>query len=510
MTTFDAKPAGSPPAGANDRRALAIVGAFLAARLVFAILLGPGVDESYTLAISRTLSLSYFDHPPLHQWVAHFAALALGEGIGARLPFVALFAATGWLIYLMTRDLFGREAAVVALFCFNVAPFFFASAGTWVLPDGPLLFGLALAAFALVRLFFGEEGGRSWRLWLLAGAGFGLAGLSKYSAALTVAGLAAFLALVPDQRRGLKHPAPYVAAALAAAMVAPVFVWNARHGWVSFAFQGSRGAPAAFRPVQGAQMALGEIVYLFPWLFAALAASLFAAFRKRRDKRQLLLLCLALPSIVVFSLTPFWGGRGLPQWTMPGWLFAFPLLGAWVKERGFWRGTLRAWALVSAGVLAAAVAVVTVQARTGWPLRLFPAARAIPDPTLEAFSWDGLRKAPLFDPPPAFVVAAKWSDAGKIALALGPGVPVFVISDDPRGWAFVDGRSNLVGRNGVVVVRSSDQAVAKALAAPLFQSQAAPRNLSLTRNGYPEIELALIPAMGLKRELPPPYPGPRR
>lgn len=492
----------SSGAAPTDFQALAILAAFLTARIVFAFLLGFGVDESYTLAISRTLSLSYFDHPPLHQWIAHFAAKAFGETIGARLPFIALFAGTGWLIYLLTRDLFGREAAIVALFSLNVAPFFFASAGTWIVPDGPLLFGLALAALALARLFFGGEDERAWRLWVVSGLGLGVAGLSKYSAALTVVGLAGFVALTPRQRRWLKHPAPYAGAALAAAMVAPVFVWNARHGWVSFAFQGARGAPGAFRPIQGLQMAIGEIVYLLPWLFAALVAGLALAFRKRRDERRLFLLCLALPPIVVFTLTPFWGGRGLPQWTMPGWLFAFPLLGLWVKERALSHATVRIWGLASAGFLIATIAVVTVQARTGSLLRLVPTARAIPDPTLEAFGWDGLRSAPLFNPPPAFVVATKWSDAGKIAVALGPRIPVYVVSDDSRGWAFVDGGSNLIGRDGVIVVRSSDLAIAQALAAPLFRSLGSPDHVSLTRNGHSEIELALIPAMGLKRELP--------
>src|SRR5574337_629276 len=414
----------------TDFQALAILAAFLTARIVFAFLLGFGVDESYTLAISRTLSLSYFDHPPLHQWIAHFAAKAFGETIGARLPFIALFAGTGWLIYLLTRDLFGREAAMVALFSLNVA-----------------------------RLFFGGEDERAWRLWVVSGLGLGVAGLSKYSAALTVVGLAGFVALTPRQRRWLKHPAPYAGAALAAAMVAPVFVWNARHGWVSFAFQGARGAPGAFRPIQGLQMAIGEIVYLLPWLFAALVAGLALAFRTRRDERRLILLCLALPPIVVFTLTPCWGGRGLPQWTMPGWLFAFPLLGLWVKERALSHATVRIWGLASAGFLIATIALVTVQARTGSLLRLVPTARAIPDPTLEAFGWDGLRRAPLFNPSPAFVVATKWSDAGKIAVALGPRIPVYVVSDDSRGWAFVDGGSNLIGRDGVIVARSSDLAI---------------------------------------------------
>src|SRR5271166_1502977 len=228
------------PAEDSDLRAAAIIAGFLAARLFFASLLEPGIDESYTIAVARTLSLSYFDHPPLHQWIAHFTALALGEGAVMRLPFIVLFAATGWVSYRMTRDLFGARAATIALFSLNVAPIFFASAGSWVVPDGPLLFGLAVAGWALARLFFLTSPDRSpvWGLWLLAGAGLGVAGLSKYSAALSAAGLAAFVLLAPKQRRWLTHPAPYVAAAVALAMTAPVVMWNAEHGWASFQFQG--------------------------------------------------------------------------------------------------------------------------------------------------------------------------------------------------------------------------------------------------------------------------------
>ena len=422
-----------------DRAAVVIVAAFLAARLAFALLVGPGVDESYTLAISRALDLSYFDHPPLHQWIVHFAAKTLGEGLGARLPFILLFAATGWTYYRMTADLFGSQAAIVALFALNASPFFFASAGTWIVPDGPLLFGLAAAAWALARLFFAAPVDRAsvWRLWLVAGVALGVAGLSKYSAALSVLGLLAFVAGSRSQRRWLADPAPYVAAAGALVLIAPVAVWNLRHGWVSFGFQGARGAPgAALKPAQLLAMALGEIAYLSPWLAAPLAMGLAAAWRKRADPRRLFLLCLALPPILVFTLTPLWGARGLPHWTMPGWFFAFALMGAWAEDRGVSGRALRRWAFASAGLLAAMVAIVSVEAATGWPLRLLP-HRPGADPTLEAFGWRGLRDAPALRPPPAFVLAAKWSDAGKIALALGPEVPVFVVSDDPRGWAFV-------------------------------------------------------------------------
>ncbi|RBP17157.1 dolichyl-phosphate-mannose-protein mannosyltransferase [Roseiarcus fermentans] len=491
-----------------DRLAAIVIAAFLVARLVFALLLGPGVDESYTLAIARTPALSYFDHPPLHQWIAHAAASAFGEGVGARLPFLALFAVTGWIYYRMTADLFGPRAGIVAVFGLDAAPFFFASAGTWIVPDGPLLFGLAAAAWALAKLFFGPGSGRAteWALWLAAGGALGLAGLSKYSAALAVVGVLAFVAISPGRRRWFADPAPYAAAALALVMIAPVVVWNARHGWASFGFQGARGAAGSgLKPAQVAAMALGEVAYLSPWLAAPLGLGLIAAWRKRADERRLFLLCLALPPIVVFTLTPLWGARGLPHWAMPGWFFVFALMGAWVEDAHVTDRALGRWGLACAGALAAIAGLVAVEARTGWPLRLLAPGAA--DPTLEALDWGALRDAPAMRPRPAFVLAQKWSDAGKIALALGPETPVFVISDDPRGWAFVAGESGLAGRDGVLATRAPDAAAAAARAAEIAGSLGPPQAFLLTRGGEPAIALTLIPVHRLTRALPLPYPG---
>src|SRR6185312_12945063 len=239
-------------------RALAILIGFAAARILFSLSVGLGVDESYTVAISRHLSLSYFDHPPLHLWIVHFTALALGENVALRTVFVILFIATGWIYFRATRILFGNRPAFIALFALNVTPFFFASAGGWIVPDGPLLFGLVIAASAAARLFFPEppEAPAPWRLWLLVGVGLGLAGLSKYSAVLTAGGFAAFVMLSRKERRWLKHPAPYVSACVALAMISPVIWWNARNGWVSFAFQGARGVPGGLHPAQFLTMAL--------------------------------------------------------------------------------------------------------------------------------------------------------------------------------------------------------------------------------------------------------------
>jgi Dolichyl-phosphate-mannose-protein mannosyltransferase len=494
----------------RDSLALTFLAGFFVARLLFAFGFGLGIDESYTLAISRRLSLSYFDHPPLHVWLAHFAALALGENVAARIPFIALFSATSWIFYRLCCGLFGPRAALIALFALNVTPFFFASAGSWIVPDGPLLFGLAIAALAAARLFFQDSVDKAlaWPLWLSIGVGLGLAGLSKYSAVLTAGGLGAFMVLSPQQRHWLRHPAPYVAAFVALVLVTPVLLWNAENHWASFAFQGGRGVPnGVLRPTQSLTMILGEVAFLSPWIFAPLVAGIVAAFPRWRDERRLFLLCLSLPAIVLFSLTPLWGGRGQPHWTMPGWFFAFPLMGAWVEEFGVSRRALRCAAFVSSALLAVIASVAVVQVSTGWPLAIFAARSHLTDPTLEAFDWQDLANAPIFDEPPRFVISTKWSDAGKIALALGPHVPVFVLSNDPRGWAFQDESRSFVGQSGVIVTPAADAVSTSAVVRPLFASLGQPRLYDLGRSGRSEIKLALIPATGLTRGLTMPYAG---
>jgi hypothetical protein len=497
-----------PSLDAPARMALAQIVAFALARLALAATLGPGFDEAYTIVVARRLDLSYFDHPPLHQWIAHYAALALGEGAATRLPFVALFAATGWLTFALTRRLFGARAGLVALFALNVSAFFLVSAGGWVVPDGPLLFALAGAALTLAKLFFDAPSRRAvWGLWLAAGLWLGLAGLSKYSAALFVVGLVAFVALSPRQRRWFAHPAPYLAALLALAIVSPVIVWNWRHGWVSLAFQGGRGAVAgAWRPAQVGAMLLGEIAYLTPWIFVPLAGGLIAGARRAlQDERRLFLVCLALPPILLFTLTPLWGARGLPHWPMPGWFFAYPLMGAWLGEPWAARLGLKRWAVASAALMGAIALLVVTQAATGWATRLVPAPAGAVDPTLETLDWGALRAAPALQDA-AFVVAAKWMEGGKIALALGPRTPVFVFSDDPRGMAFLDDSARFVGQDGVVVVpqRRLDQTLAQLR--PYFSRFDPPQPLALGRAGRDEIPLALVAAHGLTRAFPVPYP----
>ena len=245
---------------------------------------------------------------------------------------------------------------------------------------------------------------------------------------------------------------------------------------------------------------------LAPWIFVPLFGALVMGARRAFvDEKRLFLLCLALPPIIVFTLTPLWGARGLPHWPMPGWFFAYPLLGARLDEPWAAKFSLRRWGTLMAALLGVVAVLVASQAATGWATRLVRLPAGAVDPTLEMLDWGGLRAAPLPEGT-AFVVATKWMEAGKIGLALGRQMPVFVFSRDPRGFGLIDDSARFIGRDAVIIVPEQRLVATLFELRPYFASFDPPQSLTLRRGDEDAVELALVPARGLTQAFPLPYP----
>lgn len=475
---------------------------------MFAI--GLGIDEDYTLANAQSFALSYFDHPPLHQWIATLALRMFGFNTWARLPFVLLFAGTSWWLFRLTWHLFGARPGLWALLALNLSGFFALSAGGWVVPDGPLLFGLSWAAVEMARLFFpGNEVLHPWRRWLAIGAWLGVAGLSKYSAIFAPIGLMLFVATSRAHWHWLRHPAPYVGALLALGMTLPVLVWNAENHWVSFAFQGGRSLPGdGFNLKHVGGMIGGQAGLLLPWVFVPLLMGLFAAIpAARTDEPRRFLLCLGLPAIAFFTITPLWGPRGLPHWSMPGWFFLFPLLGVWMASGCAPWLHPRVWLAASCVASAVGIGFGASQASTGWMERVWPTLFKTGDPTLEALPWTQLRVAPTFVSRPDFILTDRWGDAGKLAAAFGGTIPVLVFGDDPRQFAFTTESAILLHKNAVLAVRGSHAAQDLPRMAAVFASTGAPATVWLGRGSVAELPIVLMSANDFRVPFTPPYQG---
>jgi 4-amino-4-deoxy-L-arabinose transferase-like glycosyltransferase len=496
---------------APEHAAIALIALFLVFHLALAATLGLGVDECYSIGVAHDLGLFYFDHPPAHYWIAHLFMPLLGDGRALRLPFVAMFSATSWLLFAWARQLFGATAGLWALLALNLSAFF-TLAGTWVVPDGPLLLCLTAAALTISRALFADGAAPSpWRTWIVAGLWIGLAGLSKYHAVLFVAGLLIYVASSAKRRALLRHPAPWVGAAVALAVVAPVVVGNAEHHWASFAFQGGRALGTGAFPKVGQFLVGigGQCVWMLPWIFVPMAIAAFAALRRgRADDRSWYCLCLGVPTIAVFTLIPLWGGLGIPHWSMPGWLMLYPVLGAYLAAEAAVRRRPRTWALASAALLVVLAVVLVGHAATGYARVLLPAAVAKKDPTLEALEWtalgDELRRRRLLDVSGLFIVAVHPIDMAKIDQALHDAMPMQIFGESKQ-YAFRYDAAALVGRDALIIGRSDRIGAIEPLLVPYFRSIEELPPFAFGRSGVPEIELRIFYGHTLVKPLPSPY-----
>lgn len=505
------------------RSVLLVIGIGLVLRLILAATIGLGVDESYVVSVSRHISLSYFDHPPVHFWlVRSFAWLTGSEHpVILRLPFILLFAGTTWLMYLLSSRLFGDRAGFFAALTMNISAVFSLSTGGWVLPDGPLMFFMLAAATVLERIIFSRELVSPIGLWCLFGLLTGLGMLSKYHAIFILAGLFAYLLTSPRSRKLLATPGPYIAVVVAFSAFSPVLIWNWGHDWISFLFHSGRAAAKGFSPGSFAANIAGQAIWLLPWIWLPLVWTfldnvLSGAERYKRNTlrdRSWWLCCLASGPIILFTAATLWGSQGLFHWQAPGYLLLFPLLGLAVAEKAtVSRKLVNVWLKGSTVVFLLLVSVLASHTATGWLQDAMPEAFAQGDPTLESLDWNDLGPALqdrgyLSDKAmdSIFIVSTHWIEAGKIDYALGGKLPVILLSKEPHHYPFMHSQSEFRGKNALIITRENGSKDAEIALNPYFDSLSRIDNITIHRQQRPEFMLVLYEAKNFHGDYPLPF-----
>lgn len=283
-------------------------------------------EEAYYWNYAQHLDIGYLDHPPMVAWL-----IWLGTGIFGHSEFaVRSGAALTWLIavfflFQLTRNLYGKTAALVAVLLGSALPFFF-SMGLLMVPDAPLTAAWAGTLHFLERATFG--GRRT--AWWGVGACLGLGMLSKYTIALLGPAAFLFLLLDPHSRRGLRSPWPYAAAGLALLLFSPVIAWNASNDWASFAFQTTRRLGAD--PRLSLHLLVGCILLLItPIGLAAAAMALFPRVGSR-DRRLAFAAVHTLVPLGVFVAFSLFHQVKL-NWTGPLWLAMLPAIAHGIATR---------------------------------------------------------------------------------------------------------------------------------------------------------------------------------
>jgi 4-amino-4-deoxy-L-arabinose transferase-like glycosyltransferase len=477
---------------------LILITAFM--RVTFATALGLGFDESYMVAAGRDLQWGYFDHPPAAWWMAWAAARFAGTdaAVVVRLPFILLFGLTTALMYRVSASAFGARAGFWAACVLNIIPVLGVTAGSWVLPDGPLLAALLGMVACLMAALHAAEGSfqqraASWGWWLGFGGCAGLALCSKYTAVLTVAGVGAYLVTNPAARRWLLRPQPYVALLAMLLIFAPVLVWNAQHGWVSFLFQAGR-AGGRFHPFGPVATLAGEAFFVIPWVWL-LAMWVFGCALRRgpADAHRWFFACLAAPPIVVFALLSF-HSRILFHWASPGYMMLAPLMGAALAR--YDARALRLGLVGTAVFLSVALGVLGTEARYNWMSHGFETFAMDIDPDIEIVDWTSLRtelaQRGLLGRPGLIVAATKWYEAGKIDYALEGSSKVICLGSDPRQYGMSVGDTGEDGADVLIIAPRKTLAAIMGQFGTLFENITLLPPATVLHNGRPAMLLPLF------------------
>jgi 4-amino-4-deoxy-L-arabinose transferase-like glycosyltransferase len=329
------------------RTAIIILLAGFVVRLVIAIWLHPGFDESYYYLYTLHPDWSFFDHPPLVAITTSIGIWLTGQVSQFTIRIGTLLIYTGSLVflYLAALRLYTLQIAISALAIASAIPIFQIAFGTLNIPDTPLLFFWTISLWLAAQEFFDDRVYRpSYRLTLLC-LTVGLACLGKYHGFVLGLGLLGFCLFSPNYRRALTSKWFLIGIAVFLLTISPVLYWNITHEWASFRFQSERAIPDGGYQIKPVIVTLlVEMLYLFPTfglplLWATIRATIGQirnfdwqqyvngnTLRTERDlEKRSLLLWLSLPLILGLTIVSGYQ-QILPAWKMPGYWSATILL----------------------------------------------------------------------------------------------------------------------------------------------------------------------------------------
>ena len=291
-------------------------------------------DEAYYTLWSRSLSFGYLDHPPMVALLIRAStSLFGGSELGVRALSLLVVGAMPALIAFIAWRLFdSAEKAALAALMWIAMPLVSIGA-VFVTPDAPLVVFWTLGLAALVELWRTGE-----KRWLIA---LGLCSASRCNRnsppPFSPPASASPWSRRPRCDAGLSRPHSLPSLAIALAIFAPFVVWNAAHGWATFAKQLGRAPPTGFAPYYLAEFVIAQTGLMNPLVVAALVPAVAAIpwrapiATRSRDEARRILACTIAPATVYFLLHSL-HDRIQGNWLAPLYPAAAILAADWVAE----------------------------------------------------------------------------------------------------------------------------------------------------------------------------------
>lgn len=322
-------------------------------------------DEAQYWAYGRELAFGHYSKPPLVGWLIELSTSIFGDTLfGLRFFAPLAHLAIGALIFLTARRLFDARTGFWAALVYSAAPGVSISA-LLMTTDPPMMAGWALALYASVRIAEVRPGKKTpepWAWWAVMGFGIGAGMLAKYTGGVFVVGALGYALMsrerpiAPTRRKGAM-----IAAGTALLTLSPNLIWNAGHGFVTFAHLGEN---AEIRPDRGLVHPdeLGEFLgaqfgVIGPVAFLAVLAALamFARAEARSDWKARLLAWQTAPLLVAMCVQALLS-QAQPNWAAPAYVAGSILAARFLLARD-WSRALRLHAWIGGVALAAVLAL---------------------------------------------------------------------------------------------------------------------------------------------------------
>jgi 4-amino-4-deoxy-L-arabinose transferase-like glycosyltransferase len=287
--------------------AVGLIAVLTCMRCVYAGVVDLRTDEAYYWTFSKENVLCYLDHPPVIAWFIRLGTAIFGDtNFGARFAGIVAMAVSQLLLADIVRRVTHDLRAVILAVLMPEAALYYGLLMAKIAPDIALIpFALAMI-WALVRLKESDDG----RWWLAAGVFAGFALLSKFTAAMLLPAVVAFMLVPAWRRRWLVSPYPWLAVLIAVLIFSPVLIWNAQHDWASFKFQFVRASSAHEFSLRTTSEFLGLQIgqvgpVLLPVVLSGALLSAWRGYRKGDPIAILLSTCVLVPFLYFFwkSLT---------------------------------------------------------------------------------------------------------------------------------------------------------------------------------------------------------------
>lgn len=366
------------------RYTLYLLGVSTVVRLFLANALEFGNDEVYYWLYAKYPALSHFDHPG---FVGLFIQFFTGNlwwetELAVRLAAVIPATIAMYVVFLMGVMLRDEQTGFVAVILYNLSLYGGIIAGTFILPDAPLVLFWLLACYFFMKSIPYEPNKTNRRFMVLGLFFTGCAMYSKYQAVFLLVGLFAYLLIY--NREWLRQAAVYLGLLFPAIAIGLVGYWNFENDFISYRFHGDRVSllSAEFNGTTFGRELLGQVLYSNPYVFVILLLTMLALWKKRlvlNHQYTRIFMCFALPLVLV-SLYLSMFRPTLPHWSGVAYLTLIPLLAFYIVSKAI---SIRKLGIGLATFYVLLI-VASITINTGWLL---------PDPKVETPELAGRRDA---------------------------------------------------------------------------------------------------------------------